>query len=588
MTIEEILSVEKELEVTPTVDYYTHNLSLYLGFPIDIIDNPDIYSLRKRSNHFNVVLSVVDTLTAKLTSNKPEATFIPIGRGYEQSRNAELANRFFSSYIKREDFYTPLHHCVKDALIFGIGILKILDDGTIEKVLPTEIRVSKRDAYNKEPKHSIQQTKKVYGSVLNEQFDTNYYSDNSTYDLKELFIMGEKGRHLIYTDKNILHDEEYIESVSPFCFLRYQDNYGSFFGKSLIHDIKPHQEEIIRLQRAIERIHTLLSVPKIFMQKGDNPDTLTNEIGQIVRYNSTPPTFYTPPNLANTLEQKQRETIEEAYKIVGISQLDTQAIKPAGLNSGQALRTYEDIKSEKFAHLQLRFEELFLSIINKIIIFKSDQSNVVNIDITRKKGNNIDWLKLKKSLKNLKVELQEISSMPKTLSGRFAFVQDMINLQIITPEEAKSLLRLPNTDEFEDLALANRDYTMSVIDKVIGNKPYLIDDNADLSYMIKIAQAQHLRAVADDWDIKEVDRLSRLIDILLLREMANQIEDSGQLSPEQAETKKEIEKQLNGLSALDENKQNDIIDTLKEELNNLTVPPSSPEEQGQSEDADGA
>ena len=39
---------------------------------------------------------------------------------------------------------------------------------------------------------------------------------------------------------------------------------------------------------------------------------------------------------------------EQAYELVGISQLSAQSSKPAGLNSGIALTTMEDIESDRF------------------------------------------------------------------------------------------------------------------------------------------------------------------------------------------------------------------------------------------------
>jgi len=65
----------------------------------------------------------------------------------------------------------------------------------------------------------------------------------------------------------------------------------------------------------------------------------------------TKPSYEVAPCVPQEMYAQLQRLIEYAYQQSGVSSLAAQGQKPAGLNSGEAIRNYDDIQSDRFAAL---------------------------------------------------------------------------------------------------------------------------------------------------------------------------------------------------------------------------------------------
>lgn len=153
------------------------------------------------------------------------------------------------------------------------------------------------------------------------------------------------GRHVIAIDNFTLLDEEWERDTFPFCFIRWTERLLGFWGQGLAEQLTGIQVEINKLLRNIqEQMH--LATPKVFVEAGSKISKahINNEIWGIIEYAGTPPTFYVPKTVSGEIFSHLDRLFSRAYEIAGVSVLAAQSKKPAGLESGVALREFKILR----------------------------------------------------------------------------------------------------------------------------------------------------------------------------------------------------------------------------------------------------
>jgi hypothetical protein len=131
-----------------------------------------------------------------------------------------------------------------------------------------------------------------------------------------------------------------------------------------------------------------------------------------------------------------------------VSQLSARSEKPAGLNSGKAISTYNDIESERFVLLGQSLEEMYVDLFSltidaaKVVNAKNPEFSVMSFT---KNGamETLKWMEI--DLDNSKYVLKPYptSALPNTPEGRFATLQEWQNVGLISQDEFAELMDLP-------------------------------------------------------------------------------------------------------------------------------------------------
>ena len=224
-------------------------------------------------------------------------------------------------------------------------------------------------------------------------------------------------------------------------------------------------------------------MPRVFVEKGSGiPKTsFNNDIGAICEYKGTRPEFVVAPCIAPEIYAQLQRLIEYAYEQEGISQLSAASQKPSGLDSGEAIRSYDDIQSDRFAALQKRYQNFYQDLAYLII----DQA----VDIAIRTGKYETVYPNKNGTKEIElpafkrlqadpfvVQCYDTSSLPKEPAGRLQKVGEMMQTQLITPQEGRRLLDFPDIQQIDNLANAGEERILKILDEIVEDGKYTPPD----------------------------------------------------------------------------------------------------------------
>ena len=150
-----------------------------------------------------------------------------------------------------------------------------------------------------------------------------------------------------------------------------------------------------------------------------------------------------------------------AYEISGISQLSATSLKPAGLESGVALREYSDIETERFVIVGQAYESAFLEIARQMIDLAKDVSEEGKtyevISYGDKEIEKIRWSDINLREDQYRMKVYPASLLPTTPAARLQTVIEMAQAGLIDKAETRSLLDFPDIEQYNKLATAPLD-----------------------------------------------------------------------------------------------------------------------------------
>ena len=451
----------------------------------------------------NIVQSMIDTVVSKITKNKPKATFLTSGGDFSLQSKAQKLTKFVEGIFTYSEFYEKAALAFTDACIFGTGCLKVyVERGQIkvEKVFIEEIKVDDIECYYSKPRQ-MHQEKYIHKDVLKQMFPAKAKeieiassidtTGQESYmgDLKEMVKVVESwhlssgpkakdGKHTICVSNATLFEEEYHKEYFPFVFFRWNVRPVGFFGQGLAEQLQGLQLEINKTLRTIQVSMHLVSVPKLLVEASSKvvSSHLNNRIGGVIKYAGTPPTYAPlggiPPELFSHVDR----LYGRAFEIAGVSQLSAQSIKPAGLDSGKALRTFNDLETERFMSVGKRYEQAFLDAaeimidLGKDIYEKNQEYSVKSSD--GKFVETIKWKDVDMDADKYMMQIFPTSALSTTPAARLADVQDMLSAGFINKEQAISLLDFPDLESTMDLLTSDNKNLEKVIETMIHEGKY--------------------------------------------------------------------------------------------------------------------
>lgn len=472
----------------------------------------------------NVCYSCTDTLVSRISQDKPKPTFLTDSGVYKQRRLAKEANQFVQGEFYRTKAYDLAALILRDGCVLGNGFIKVFPrDGKVqlERIIETELLTDYNDSYYDHPTQLIQ-VKLVDRSVFMELFPdhekliseaTHGNVDNtprSTETVADQFIIAEgwhlksgenanDGRHVIACSAGIILDEEYDKDYFPFVKFGYNPNIVGFFAQGLIEILMPTQMEIYRQLIVASQNLELMGVPRVLIEEMSKilETSFNNRIGSIIKYRNTPPQFVNAQ--ANNPEAYQfiQWLIQNAYQMSGISAMSAQGTKPLGLNSGEAIRQFDDIQNDRFAALAKRYQNIFPELAKLVIDCAQDiveETGKYSTVYPGKDGvEKVDFKSIGMLKDTYVIQCFEESSLPKDPAGRQAKLSEMLAAGEISLQEFRRLSNFPDLEQSDQLAMALEERILANLDAIIdeGEKGYdapdpFILDPSDLATTLTV------------------------------------------------------------------------------------------------------
>lgn len=480
------------------------NQSLYSFAGTNIAKIDQDHGLPMDRPTFNLIQSVVDTLVSRLSQSRPQPVFLTDNGDYKQRNLAKKYNNFMQGEFYNTKAYEKGAIALRDCLVEGTGILHVYETPEhrvgLERILLTELLIDPTESMYGEPRQLFRM-KLIDRDVLMANFPkfkekislaaeaTPDNSSDASKKVSDLVMVVESwhlpsgkdaadGRHMLACSSGYLIDEEYNKQSFPFAFLHYSPRLLGFWAQGVAEQLMGTQIELNQILFTISRAIKLVGVPRVFQEDGSKVVTAhhNNEIGVIVKYRGTKPTYEVAPCNAPELYAERDKLIQYGYQQSGVSALQASSQKPQGLDSGEAIRTYDDISTDRFASLSRRYDNFYIDLTYLIMDQAKDiakeQGKYSTVYPNKNGTKEIDLPKAALINDEFVVQCFTQSSLPKDPAGRLQKVTEMVQSGMITLQEGRRLLDYPDLEQVEKLANAGEERILQILDEIIEHGKY--------------------------------------------------------------------------------------------------------------------
>lgn len=465
-------------------------------------------ALRDRIS-YNLVQSVVDTAVAKVARNRPKPLFLTSGGDYRKQREAKKLNAFLDGVFYENSTHEIGTTVFRDAAVWGDGFIHVFAKGDRvchERVMSSEIFVDDVESLYGMPRQ-MHRVKQVDRQVLFDMFPDDYdkiagakpsrteeagrsiVADMLT--VRESWHLpsgpgADDGKHCITIDGAVLGEiEEWPHQWFPFARCQWSPRLYGYWGQGLAEQLQNIQLEINKLLWVIQRSFHLAGSFKVFIENGSKvvKEHLNNDVGSIINYTGTPPQYVVPPIVSPEIFSHLQNLINKGYEQAGISQLAASSLKPEGLNSGRAIREYNDIQTDRFHTVAKSYENMYMDVarlsIEVVKMIAAKEGGYAVRTPGRKSVQDVEWKDIKLSDEDYVMQCYPVSSLPSDPAGRLQTIQEYAQAGFLSPRQARRLLDFPDLDQVESLANAEEDYLTGVFDRIVDDGDYSSPDPLD-------------------------------------------------------------------------------------------------------------
>jgi hypothetical protein len=286
------------------------------------------------------------------------------------------------------------------------------------------------------------------------------------------------GLHLISLDSGELFSEEWTQEWAPFEFFRWNRRPFGFYGQGIAEQLTGIQYEINKLLKTIQLSMHLGSVPKIFMDANSKivKQHLNNEIGGIITYQGMRPTYDQLMAIPPVLFTQLQTLYEKSSELIGLSQMSVAGVKPAGLDSGKALRTFNNIETDRFSIVAQDYDTFMVACSKKFILMSelvSKKDNTLKTTaFNNKEIEDIKWSEIDIARDQYIQKVFPTNFLQTTPEGKIEDVKDLMSIGMLNKNQASSLMDYPDLDQFTQYNNAATDDIMAVMYSIIDEGEY--------------------------------------------------------------------------------------------------------------------
>lgn len=371
---------------------------------------------------YNVVQSIVDTLTNHIVRNKVRPLFTPDGGDVDLHERAKGMQLAVEGGFNEAGLWSTLGQYVAlDGHLHDAGVVKILPDFAnnrvlCERVFPWEVLVPESEARLGNPRQFIHRTlvpREVLLSMFPEHeeairnaptttpewgyegvadgmraelvavFD-GYHLPSGFVDLREDRAFGlvkneETGKYEFDPSIDTGHDGVQCISIKgttlrerpwpypypPFAFYRPHPDAIGFWSTPIPETLSGAQIELIKLGKRVSMLLHLHAVPRIVVARGAKivKSHISNDLATVLESNHPPGSsimYLHPYAVPSELLNREQQLIEWCAREVGLSEMSIAAQKPAGINHEPGMEFLADHESLRHTIRQRQWNDFFI------------------------------------------------------------------------------------------------------------------------------------------------------------------------------------------------------------------------------------
>lgn len=513
----------------------------------------------------NVIASCVDTASSKIAKAKPRPMALTIGGNWSLQEKAKKLTKYLDGAFAEMNLYSHMQRGFVDSTIFGTGEVKFYkEDGKVkcERTIIDEIVIDDADAIygNPSQKHHIKYMSKDVLCDMFSKFEKEIRESGSglSSEIQSKFSIeivkvieswklpsskdANDGMHSICIENATLFAKEYKRTRFPAVTQRWKQKITGYFGMGIAEELIGIQLALNKRLRTTDRAQDLMCVPRVWVENNSMFDTgtLDNEIGGIGKYSGTPPTVSTWPAMPPEVYGWIENLYQKAYEIVGISQLSANSQKPAGLDSGRALREYQDVESDRFQLVGQRYEEAHMEAAEIVIELTRELAKEgKNPYVTVRSGKEVEvlhWKDVDLDSDPYDLRVFPTSLLPTTPAGKLQTVQELVQAGFIEKDMAMSLLDFPDFEAAASNMLASYNLIKKLLCDMVEKEKYQSPEPfMKLPQALSMAQNYYLQCRGEDVPEERLELLRRFmsdVQALMQQAMPEQPQAVGPVSPQ--------------------------------------------------------
>ncbi|MEM9074483.1 MAG: hypothetical protein AAGE52_38670 [Myxococcota bacterium] len=532
----------------------------------------------------NVCKSVVETATSRIGKNKPRAQFLPRGGSFSILKQSKRLSKYVEGVFEEADVYHLGRQAFRHGAIGGTGILRFFPKRKkkgwgigCELVFPWELIVDALDGRQAKPR-TIIHVRYMDKSVLFEKYKRDKRwkgkeeelagilahasegelkaigrdSATDTVEVLEAYRLpsvagGDDGKHVIGVSSGILFEEEWDEDWFPYAVFRWNPGVLGYWGSGVIKIVTPQQVHINKFLRTIAKSYHIHGAPILALPRGAQipKDQLSNRFGLVVRTaDGQMPTLITHKpvhdQMINVLQMMKNDAFDES----GVSQLAALNRKPAELESGEALRQFNDISDARHADPALNYEKMYMEGAKIVVglsrrMHKRGMTPAAMAPFRRRFRSWVEpikWDDIEFAEDQFALQVYPTSILPSLPAGRTATIQEWLRAGFIDKETAHFMLEIPDLDSYGHPDLVMYEAVLDDVERMLDEGEARVPEPFQNPILTqKLAGAAYLRArqlgAPEDRLLLMLDYLQANQRMLLRAQQAQQAQNPAGVGP---------------------------------------------------------
>lgn len=458
----------------------------------------------------NVIQSVIDVSTARVGENKPRPYYLTDGGNWTLQRRAKALNKFTDGLFYETDAYSIGSDCQRDCQVFGDGFAFVRErHGRVvtERVLGAELWIDEAEAAYGHPWQmhwgrpvDREQLAAEFPEARQAIYDApraNLIADGFPQNDADLVQVveswhlrsgpeAEDGKHCVSIDGHLIEPlTDWPHDFFPFARWRWSPRPMGFWSQGVCEQLQGKQIELNRLLWTIQESMRRAGTYKVFLEAGSKvvKQHISNEIGAIIEYKGTPPTYFVPEAVSPQHYEQWQRIRQSMFEQVGVPLMTATGQKPPGLNSGEAQRQYRDTTNEAMKTKDRLNADAYLELAKvQIAIAREVAKREGHYEVRAPSGRRVDTVRLKASdldPSGFEMRCFPTSSLPKDPAGRTQTTTEWVQAGWLTQRQAKRLMDLPDLEAVDSLQNAAEDILCRTLDAIADEGEYAPPEPTD-------------------------------------------------------------------------------------------------------------
>jgi hypothetical protein len=422
----------------------------------------------------NVSKSVIDTYVSKIANQKVIPLFTPRKGSFITRKVIKQVQHYFDDLFYKNDVNEKVAEAERFGAIFDIG-WTFCDTWTktVKSLAPWNVGIVKNEwQYTGKGSKALIQFKNFPTTMLPEY---GLKDDNKTFCLFEIFYDVENKVTKLFKDEKQVDSRKWNGTRVPLRPHYFNAPLLGFRTSSLFDDLLPIQQQIDINITKIKDATMSTPMNTMFVPDGTEVDLtqLSAGAGNMVRYRATPgvtgdPVHVAAPVPVDDFYIRWHEQLKnDAYQMAGVSELSAQSEKPDGLDSGEALKTMENIESARFETQLSRCIHAYVDLANIFIDSFDENEEVLPKQDLR---DEITWKDVKKQINDINIQFTAASALTNDPQKQVQLLKELSQLGLIDQSRVAEMIDLPDSESAFDDTSSLPDAVDMVIQKAINGK----------------------------------------------------------------------------------------------------------------------